>query len=83
MRYLHVTTVGISILIGEANIEVDYERTYTELDAILHVARQRWNKVSKIVVIIINNCICLRHISSNKTIQRRITLYRNIQITLK
>ena len=25
--------------------------------------------------------ICLRHISSNKTIQRRITLYMNIQIT--
>ena len=32
---------------------------------------------------IINNSICLRRISSNKTIQRRITLYRNIHITLK
>ena len=35
------------------------------------------------IIIIINNSICLRHISSNKTIQRRITLYMNIQITLK
>ena len=33
--------------------------------------------------IIINNTIYLRHISSNKTIQRRITLYRSIQITVK
>ena len=32
---------------------------------------------------IINSSICLRHISSNKTIQRRITLYSNTQITLK
>ena len=36
-----------------------------------------------IIIIIINNSICLRHISSNKTIQSRITLYMNIQITLK
>ena len=35
------------------------------------------------MIIIINNSICLRHISSNKTIQRRITVYMNIQITLK
>ena len=35
------------------------------------------------IIIIINNSICLRHISSNKTIQRRITLYRNLDITLK
>ena len=35
------------------------------------------------IIIIINNSICLRHISSNKTVQRRITLYMNIQITLK
>ena len=36
-----------------------------------------------IIIIIINNSICLHHISSNKTIQSRITLYMNIQITLK
>ena len=39
--------------------------------------------VYTICVLIINNSICLCHISSNKTIQRRITLYMNIQITLK
>ena len=36
-----------------------------------------------IIIIIINNSTCLRHISGNKTIQRRITLYMNIQITSK
>ena len=35
-----------------------------------------------IIIIIINKSICLRHISSNKTIQRRITRCMNIQITL-
>ena len=37
---------------------------------------------SKINKIYINKySICLRHISSNKTTQRRITLYMNIKIT--
>ena len=35
------------------------------------------------VRVIINNCICLRHISSNKTVPMRITLCRTIEITLK
>ena len=35
------------------------------------------------IIIIINNSICLRHISSNKTIQRHVTHYLNIQISLK
>ena len=39
--------------------------------------------IAYLLIIIINNSICLRHISSNKTIQSRITLYKNIQISLK
>ena len=31
-----------------------------------------------IILYVINNSICLRHISSNKPIQKRITLYSNI-----
>ena len=43
----------------------------------------RLKKIDNMLTIIIKNSICLRHISSNKTIQRRIALYRNLQSTLK
>ena len=68
---------------SDGQLGLGHTGTVREPQLITALSGKQVKQVGVDIIIIINNSICLRHISSNKTIQKRITLYMNIQITLK